>query len=51
MNPEDIESYVFRKKMDTMGNNNKTVYRVPLTAVLAPLVFVASVISVPVPAA
>ena len=51
MNPEDIESYVFRKKMDIMGNNNKTVYRVTLTAVFAALVFVASVISVPVPAA
>ena len=34
-----------------MGNNNKTVYRVTLTAVFAALVFVASVISVPVPAA
>ena len=34
-----------------MAKENKAIYRVTLTAVFAALVFVASIISVPVPAA
>lgn len=37
--------------MGTMANDGKGIYRVALTAVFAALVFVASIISVPVPAA
>lgn len=37
--------------METMTNDNRGIYRVALTAVFAALVFVASIISVPVPAA
>lgn len=51
MEPLQGFSGIFRREDGIMAKENKAIYRVTLTAVFAALVFVASIISVPVPAA